>query len=209
MPPMKATGTNTAMIVKVVAITARPISAVPSRAASKWSLPRCRWRTMFSRTTIASSISRPIASERPISVSTLSVKPKARMTMKPATTETGSVRPVITVERQEFRNRNTIRTVSRPPISIVTFTSSTDSRMKSESSLTIDRADAGRQLALQLLDRLDHAVGHRHGVGARLLLDVERERRLLVEQRGVLRLLDAVDDLRHVAHVDRRRPPGA
>ncbi len=42
MPPMKATGTNTAMIVKVVAMTARPISAVPSRAASKWSLPRCR-----------------------------------------------------------------------------------------------------------------------------------------------------------------------
>ena len=33
MPPMKATGTNTAMIVNVVAITARPISAVASRAA--------------------------------------------------------------------------------------------------------------------------------------------------------------------------------
>ena len=33
MPPMKATGMNTATIVKVVAMTARPISAVPSRAA--------------------------------------------------------------------------------------------------------------------------------------------------------------------------------
>ena len=34
MPPMKATGTNTAQIAKVVAITARPISSVPSRAAA-------------------------------------------------------------------------------------------------------------------------------------------------------------------------------
>ena len=33
MPFMKATGTNTAQIAKVVAITARPISSVPSRAA--------------------------------------------------------------------------------------------------------------------------------------------------------------------------------
>ena len=35
MPPMKATGTNTAMMVNVVAMTARPISAVASRAAVK------------------------------------------------------------------------------------------------------------------------------------------------------------------------------
>ncbi len=33
MPFMKATGTNTAQIAKVVAITARPISSVPLRAA--------------------------------------------------------------------------------------------------------------------------------------------------------------------------------
>ena len=105
MPPMNDTGTKTAMIVKVVAMTARPISAVPSRAASKWSLPRCRWRTMFSRTTIASSISMPIARERPMRVSTLRVKPKTRMAMKPATTEMGRVMPVMTVERHELRNR--------------------------------------------------------------------------------------------------------
>ena len=35
---------------------------------------------MFSRTTIASSISMPIASDRPISVITFSVKPNSRMT---------------------------------------------------------------------------------------------------------------------------------
>jgi len=45
---------------------------------------------MFSRTTIASSMSMPIASERPISVSTLSVKPKKRMAMNAEITEMGA-----------------------------------------------------------------------------------------------------------------------
>jgi len=44
MPPMKATGTKTATIVKVVAMTARPISAVPRRAAVTASSPRSMWR---------------------------------------------------------------------------------------------------------------------------------------------------------------------
>ena len=91
---------------------------------------------MFSRTTIASSINMPIASDRPISVSTFSVKPNACIAMNAATTEIGSVRPVMTVERHEFRNRNTMNTVSRPPRIIVTCTSSIDSRMNVESSRT-------------------------------------------------------------------------
>ena len=77
MPFMKATGTNTAQIAKVVAITARPISSVPSRAAVWWSSPMPTWRTMFSRTTIASSISRPMHRLSAIIVMKLSVKPKA------------------------------------------------------------------------------------------------------------------------------------
>jgi len=77
MPFMKATGTNTAQIAKVVAITARPISSVPRRAAVTWSAPRCTWRTMFSRTTIASSMSRPMHRLSAIIVMKFSVKPKA------------------------------------------------------------------------------------------------------------------------------------
>ena len=134
---------NTATIVKVVAITARPISLVPSSEACTWSLPRCRWRTMFSRTTIASSISIPIASDSPISVITLSVKPNSFIAVKAAITEIGSVRPVITVERQEFRNTNTISTVRMPPISIVRFTSWIESRMNCESSRTTRSATPG------------------------------------------------------------------
>ena len=60
---------------------------------------------MFSRTTIASSISRPIASDNAISVSVFSVIPRKYMMMNDEITEMGSVSPVITVERQEFRKQ--------------------------------------------------------------------------------------------------------
>ena len=100
---MKATGTNTAMMENVVAVTARPISAVPLRAAVTRSSPRSMCRTMFSRTTMASSISTPMASDRPSSVMKFSVKPHSHTAMKAAMAEVGSDRPVISVERQEFR----------------------------------------------------------------------------------------------------------
>ena len=78
---MNAIGTNTATIEKVVAATARPISSVPSCEARKWSFPISMCRTMFSRTTIASSIRMPIASDRPSSDMVLSVKPNAHTAM--------------------------------------------------------------------------------------------------------------------------------
>jgi hypothetical protein len=75
-PFMKATGTNTAMMERLVASTASPISEVPFRAAVMWSCPCSRCRTMFSRTTMASSMRRPMASESAMSVITLSVMPR-------------------------------------------------------------------------------------------------------------------------------------
>ena len=77
MPLMNAIGTNTATIANVVAITASPISSVPSRAAVLWSFPIARCRTMFSRTTIASSMRRPMHSDSAIRVRKLSEKPNA------------------------------------------------------------------------------------------------------------------------------------
>ena len=122
IPCMKAIGTNTATIANVVAITARPISSVASCAAWRWLLPIARWRTMFSRTTIASSIRRPMHSDSAISVRKLSVNPNAYSAMNVATTDSGSVRPVITVLRQLCRNRNTISTVRSAPSTIVCLT---------------------------------------------------------------------------------------
>ena len=122
MPPMKPIGRNTATIDSVVASTARPISCVPSSAASCALLPICTWRTMFSRTTIASSISRPTHRLSAISVTMLIEKPNMYMNRKVPISAIGSARPVITVERQELRNRKTMPMVSSAPSSSVRLT---------------------------------------------------------------------------------------
>ena len=199
---MNATGMNTAMMVKVVAMTASPISAVPSRAASRWSLPFCMWRTMFSRTTIASSISMPMASDRPISVSTFSVKPNMRMAMNAAMTEIGSVRPVMTVERHELRNRNTMKTVSRPPRTSVTCTSSIDSRMNVESSRTICSDTPGGSSGCILATAARTPSATPTVFAPACFCTSSAMRGPLVDERHALRLFDAVDHLRDVAHED-------
>ena len=103
MPPMKPMGRNTATMDSVVASTAMPISSVPCSAASCALLPICTWRTMFSRTTMASSINKPTHRLRAISVMVLIVKPKMYMNKNVPIKAIGSVRPVMTVLRQEFR----------------------------------------------------------------------------------------------------------
>ena len=72
---MKAVGRNTAIRVKVVAITAMPISSAASMAAWYGVLPMRMWRTMFSTSTMASSTRMPMTSDMASSVTTLMVKP--------------------------------------------------------------------------------------------------------------------------------------
>ena len=134
---MKATGTNTATIENVVAATASPISSVPSCDAVMWSLPISMCRTMFSRTTIASSIRIPIASDRPSSDIVLSVNPNAHTAMNDASTDTGSAKPVMTVDLQEFRNRNTTSTVRKAPSSSASSTFRTESATRFPASRTM------------------------------------------------------------------------
>jgi len=144
---MKATGTNTAQMAKVVAITASPISEVPSCAAVTWSLPMPRWRTMFSRTTMASSISKPMHRLSAIMVMKLSVKPRAFTAMKDAITEMGKVNPVMTVLRHECKNKNTITTVSAAPSISVRFTPSSEALTESLVALvSFNSTPAGKLL---------------------------------------------------------------
>ena len=89
---------------------------------------------MFSRTTIASSISSPTHRLSAIIVMLLMVKPKAYMKPKVPISEIGSVRPVITVLRHELRNRNTISMVSAAPSNSVRLTLATDTRIERELS---------------------------------------------------------------------------
>jgi hypothetical protein len=136
---MKATGTNTAMIEKVVAATAMAISLVPSCEACTWSLPISMWRTMFSRTTMASSIRIPMASDRPRSDMVFRVNPNAQTAMKEESTETGRARPVMTVERQELRKRKTTRMVRIAPSTSASWTLLTELSTRSPASRTISR----------------------------------------------------------------------
>ena len=122
MPPMKPIGRNTATMDSVVASTARPISSVPCSAASCGLLPICTWRTMFSRTTMASSMSSPTHRLSAINVMVLMVKPNTYMNRKVPINAIGKVSPVITVLRQELRNRKTMRMVSDAPSSRVCCT---------------------------------------------------------------------------------------
>ena len=134
MPPMKPMGKNTATMDSVVANTAKPISCVPSMAALYGVLPMCRWRTMFSRTTMASSINRPTDKVSAMSVIMLMVKPNRYMKKKVPTSAMGRVRPVMTVERQLLRNRKTMSTVRMAPSIRVWRTLLTDTRMGREPS---------------------------------------------------------------------------
>ena len=148
MPPMNPIGRNTATMVSVVAVTASPISAVPLSDAVRWSSPIAWWRTMFSRTTIASSISRPTQIDSARSVTRLIVKPMAYITRKVPIREIGSVSPVMTVERQEDRNRNTISTVRSAPSTILRWTLETELRMEVEASRTTTSFTSGGSCAL-------------------------------------------------------------
>ena len=128
---------NTTTIDSVVAVTARPISSVPSKAALRWPFPISTCRTMFSRTTIASSMRMPMASDRPSSDIVFSVKPKAHTATNDASTDTGSARPVMTVERHEFRNRKTTATVSAAPSMSASCTLPTESSTRTPASCTM------------------------------------------------------------------------
>ena len=60
MPPIKRIGTNTAMRDSVIDSTVKPTSRAPSNAASTRLIPASIWRVTFSKTTIASSTTKPV-----------------------------------------------------------------------------------------------------------------------------------------------------
>ena len=97
---------------------------------------------------MASSIRMPIASESPSSDIVLRVKPKPHTATKAASTEMGSARPVMTVERHELRNRNTTSTVRSAPSMSVLCTFATDAVTRSPrswmTSMVVPAGSVGR-----------------------------------------------------------------
>ena len=98
---------------------------------------------MFSRTTMASSIKRPTHRLRAISVIMLMVKPNMFMNKNVPISAMGSVRPVMTVERHEFKNRKTISTVSKAPSMRVWRTLLTATRIGRALSPMVSRRTPG------------------------------------------------------------------
>ena len=119
MPCMKAIGMKTAASQSVMAMAAMPISVRPFSAASSGASPICRWRTMFSSTTIESSTRMPTQSVMPIRDIMLKVKPARYMTKNVEISDVGIAIMTAAVERQPRRNRKSTRpVVMRPSISV-------------------------------------------------------------------------------------------
>jgi len=98
---MNETGTKITTRLRVVASTARPMSAVAARAAAKGSIFfSSTKRKMFSSTTIASSMTMPTMSTRASMVTLFRVKLSAHIMPKAEITEAGMATAAMRVERQ-------------------------------------------------------------------------------------------------------------
>jgi hypothetical protein len=122
VPGKNATGTNTAINTRAVAITAPSTSFIASEAALRAdTLYSWMWRSTFSMTTIASSTTMPVARMSPKSVSVLMEKSISLMNPKAPMSDTGIVIAGISVLRQVWRNTkitNTTRTMASASVLI-------------------------------------------------------------------------------------------
>ena len=127
---MNATGTKMTTSDSVVAMTARPISPVALMAASFGVTPfSSTYRKMFSSTTIASSMTMPVASDSASIVMLFSVKPSAFMTVNVPMIDVGIASAAMIVTRRLRMNRNTTSAARKPPRSRCSWMSSNDWRM--------------------------------------------------------------------------------
>jgi hypothetical protein len=105
---MNDTGTKITTSESVVAMTASPMSAVASRAASKGRIFfSSTKRNTFSSTTMASSMTMPTISTRASMVTLLSVKFSIHIIPKAETTEVGMATAAMKVDRQERMKAST------------------------------------------------------------------------------------------------------
>jgi hypothetical protein len=112
-PPRKSTGMNTATSERVMEMTVKVISRLPVIAASSTGSPRSMWRTMFSRTTMASSTTKPTARVSAMRDRLSRLKPSRYITAKVATIDIGRARLGIAVARM-LRRKRKITITTRP-----------------------------------------------------------------------------------------------
>ena len=115
-PVSSTTGKNTIQIARVAMSAGTAICCAPSSMAMVRGLPSARFRCMFSTSTVASSTSIPIASDRPPSVIMFSELPVSFRKMIPTNIDSGIDVQTITMLRQLPRKNMIIRDTSIAPI---------------------------------------------------------------------------------------------
>ena len=144
IPLMKATGRNTAISDSVVARTARPMSRVARTAAAKgFCFFTSTKRTMFSSTTMASSMTIPTARASASSVMMFSVKPIPHISAKVPMMEMGMASAAMRVLRGLPRKISTTSAAKRAPRTRCSLTAATLVRMAPDSSRTTLSTDPG------------------------------------------------------------------
>ena len=132
---MNVTGTNTAVITSVIAITAPAISTSTRCTASNGvkSVP-CIFACTASTTTIGSSTTIPIASTSANSVIRLMLTPHICIRKNAPTRDTGTASVGISVLRQSPRNTNTTSATRMKASTSVCSTFSIDASRNSDTS---------------------------------------------------------------------------
>ena len=116
MPGIRPSGASTIIVVQVATRTGTMTSIEPSRAARRRDLPIVPWRWMFSRATMASSTSGPMARARPPSVMALMVLPVTYKPMTAPRMASGIDVLAMTVMRQLPRNNRIMSDTRAAPI---------------------------------------------------------------------------------------------
>ena len=112
---MKTIGKKTTLIVMVTIVSGRITSLAPMSAASRGDTPNSKCRAVFSKTTIDSSMSKPITTAMPPSVMALSVCREKYKPISEPSTASGNAMSTMPVGRTLPRKMNTIAAASRKP----------------------------------------------------------------------------------------------
>ncbi len=165
MPPIVATGTNTAIRDSDVATIGAETSRMASMVASFAAMPFSIFCATASTTTMASSTTMPMASTRPSSESVLMEKPSSGKTANVPISDTGTASVGISVERTFCRKMkttsitsptawNSVMTISRIPAlmgrvvsSEMRYSTSAGKRFSSSSSVSKICSATSRPLA--------------------------------------------------------------
>ncbi len=137
VPGMKKMGMKTATSDTEIDRTVKPTSRAPAIAARAGATPRSMCEMIASRTTIASSTTRPTAIVRPISEMLSRLRPSANIRPKVTNREIGTVTDGMKVAAMRRRNRRITITTSPTVSRMVRLTSWIELRIDTERSLSV------------------------------------------------------------------------